>query len=238
MPASQTSEQVAGARGCVRAYTELYDRTLRAVSVRMLPQVGPRPGDAPEAWHCDDRWKTSKCTIVHCVRYAPSVTEASAPQASPAAPASPRDYFAGDPRSNHERMLAGDLYIADDPAIFERQQQAARLSARFLAAYSEDGFAAQEIARELFGDLDETAFVRPPVYVDYGSHTTIGARTFINSGLTALDVAPITIGEDCPLSRSRAGTSWRRPNRSRSVTTSGSAAASSSFPAPPSATTR
>ena len=25
------------------------------------------------------------------------------------------DYFAGDPRTNRERMLAGDLYIADDP---------------------------------------------------------------------------------------------------------------------------
>jgi maltose O-acetyltransferase len=28
--------------------------------------------------------------------------------------ASSTDYFAGDPRSNRERMLAGDLYIADD----------------------------------------------------------------------------------------------------------------------------
>ncbi|HET8794969.1 MAG TPA: sugar O-acetyltransferase, partial [Arthrobacter sp.] len=25
------------------------------------------------------------------------------------------DYFAGDPRTNRERMLAGDLYISDDP---------------------------------------------------------------------------------------------------------------------------
>ena len=26
-----------------------------------------------------------------------------------------KDYFAGDTRTNRERMLAGDLYIADDP---------------------------------------------------------------------------------------------------------------------------
>lgn len=115
------------------------------------------------------------------------------------APAPSRDYFAGDSRSNHERMLAGDLYIADDPEIFEQQQRAAQLSATFLAAYGDDGLAAQEIARELFGNLDETAFVRAPVYVDYGSHITVGARTFVNAGLTALDVAPITIGADCQI---------------------------------------
>lgn len=26
-----------------------------------------------------------------------------------------KDYFAGDDRTNRERMLAGDFYIADDP---------------------------------------------------------------------------------------------------------------------------
>ncbi|MFF2331766.1 MULTISPECIES: sugar O-acetyltransferase [unclassified Streptomyces] len=116
----------------------------------------------------------------------------SAPTPSP-------DYFAGDPRTNHERMLAGDLYIADDPAIFEEQRTAVRLSARFLAAYGEDPEGAQRLARQLFGTLDETAFVRAPVHVDYGSRISVGPRTFINMGLTALDVAPITIGADCQI---------------------------------------
>ncbi|WP_020575713.1 sugar O-acetyltransferase [Actinopolymorpha alba] len=116
-----------------------------------------------------------------------------------AAPAPPPDYFAGDPRTNHERMLAGDLYISDDPAIFEEQKKAVRLSAQFLAAYNEHPWNTQHLARELLGSLDETAFVRAPIYVDYGSHITVGPRTFINMGLTALDVAPITIGADCQI---------------------------------------
>ena len=37
------------------------------------------------------------------------------------------------------------------------------------------------------------------MYVDYGSSITIGAGTFVNYGLTALDVAPITIGADCQI---------------------------------------
>jgi maltose O-acetyltransferase len=79
------------------------------------------------------------------------------------------DHFAGDPRSNDERMVAGDLDIADDPAILEEQARAVRLMARFRAAYDEDPGAAQAVARELFGHLDESAFVRAPVHVDYGS---------------------------------------------------------------------
>ncbi|MCX0245852.1 MULTISPECIES: sugar O-acetyltransferase [Streptomyces] len=109
------------------------------------------------------------------------------------------DYFAGDPRTNHERMLAGDLYIADDPQIVEAQKRAVRLAARYLAAYSEDPDAAQPLVAELLGGLGAGAHIRPPLYVDYGSYITVGEDTFINYNLTALDVAPITIGRDCQI---------------------------------------
>lgn len=109
------------------------------------------------------------------------------------------DYFADDPRTQLERMLAGDLYIADDPEIARRQQRAVRLAARYQAAYAEDTDAARPVLAELLGFLGEEAHVRPPLYVDYGSNITIGARTFVNYNLTALDVAAITIGEDCQI---------------------------------------
>ncbi|MET8459656.1 sugar O-acetyltransferase [Streptomyces parvulus] len=109
------------------------------------------------------------------------------------------DHFAGDPRSNLERMRAGDLYIADDPEIERRQRQAVRLAARYQAAYTEDPATARSLLAELLGSLGEEAHVRPPLWVDYGSNITIGARTFVNYNLTALDVAAITIGEDCQI---------------------------------------
>ncbi|MFD5742241.1 sugar O-acetyltransferase [Streptomyces massasporeus] len=109
------------------------------------------------------------------------------------------DHFAGDPRTNLERMLAGDLYIADDPEIARRQQRAMRLAARYLAAYTEDAESARPMLSELLGAVGEGVDLRPPVYVDYGSNISIGARTFVNYNLTALDVAPITIGEDCQI---------------------------------------
>ncbi|SCF86419.1 sugar O-acetyltransferase [Streptomyces sp. Ncost-T10-10d] len=109
------------------------------------------------------------------------------------------DFFEGDSRTNHERMLAGDLYIADDPDIATSQQRAVRLAARYQAAYAEDTEAARSVVAELIGDLGVGAHIRPPLFVDYGAHITVGQDTFINYNLTALDVAPITIGRDCQI---------------------------------------
>lgn len=110
-----------------------------------------------------------------------------------------RGYFVGDPRSNYERMLAGDHYIADDPQIAEHGLRAIHLMGKFNALYNQDPDASQEILRELFGQVGEGVHVRGPVYVDYGSFISVGARTFINMGFTALDVAPIRIGADCQI---------------------------------------
>lgn len=109
------------------------------------------------------------------------------------------DPFAGDPRSNRERMLAGDLYLADDPELAAAMGRAARLSKQFEDAFAADPAAAREILASLLGHLGEGAEVRPPLRVDYGEHLSIGARTFVNFNLVALDVAAIEIGADCQI---------------------------------------
>ena len=109
------------------------------------------------------------------------------------------DYFAGDERTQRERMLAGDWYIADDPDIWEQYKRGVRLAAQYTAAYTEDPDAARPILEELLGHLGDEAHIRPPLRVDFGSYITVGARTFVNFNLTALDVAPIVIGEDCQI---------------------------------------
>lgn len=109
------------------------------------------------------------------------------------------DYFAGDARTNRERMLAGDLYIDDDPDNARMQARAVRLSAAYQDAYVKDADSAAPLLAELLGSVGEDVCVRPPVIVDYGSRISVGARTFVNYHFTALDVAPITIGEDCQI---------------------------------------
>lgn len=109
------------------------------------------------------------------------------------------EHFAGDPRSNRERMLAGDLYIADDPENERRAQRGMRLADAFERAFLSDEASARNVLADLLGTLGEEALVKPPIRVDYGEHIHIGARTFVNYNLTALDVAPITIGDDCQI---------------------------------------
>ncbi|MFJ4710687.1 sugar O-acetyltransferase [Streptomyces sp. NPDC088785] len=93
-------------------------------------------------------------------------------------------------------MLAGDLYLADDPELEADALRAAELGERYNASSVTDLPARQALLRDLVGELGEGVVVRPPLAVDYGTYISIGARTFINSGAVLLDVAPIRIGED------------------------------------------
>jgi len=103
---------------------------------------------------------------------------------------------AHDGRSQRERMLAGDLYIADDPELAAESRHAAKLSELFNTSDPADPQARLAVLRELVGSLGEGAEIRPPLRCDYGYQIHIGARTFINYGAVFLDVAMITIGED------------------------------------------
>ncbi|MDI2099589.1 sugar O-acetyltransferase [Ruicaihuangia caeni] len=96
-------------------------------------------------------------------------------------------------------MLAGDHYIADEPAFAEATQRAITLTRRYAEEFVSDAVRARETLASLLGALGEGAQIRPPLYVDYGSRLFVGAGTFANYNLTALDVAPITIGERCQL---------------------------------------
>jgi maltose O-acetyltransferase len=104
----------------------------------------------------------------------------------------------GDERSMKERMLAGDLYITDAEILGDQAR-----SQDLMAAYNSTTARQVELRRQLLGELVESigeeTEIRPPFYVDYGTNITIGARCFANFGLTALDVAPITIGDDAQI---------------------------------------
>ena len=53
-----------------------------------------------------------------------------------------------------------------------------------------------EVVTELFGKSDG-ACVNPPFYCDYGSHIEVGKNFFANYNCTILDVAKVTIGDNC-----------------------------------------
>jgi maltose O-acetyltransferase len=93
-------------------------------------------------------------------------------------------------------MLAGVLYIADDPELAEDSLRAMTLTESFNKSAARDPDERRRILNELLGTFGEESEIRPPFYCDYGYQLHIGSRTFVNFGLTALDVARITIGDD------------------------------------------
>lgn len=105
-----------------------------------------------------------------------------------------------DTRSQRERMLAGEDYVFDgDPGIAADALRAALLLERFNASSAADPAGRRAILAELLGDLGEDVEIRPPLHCDLGYRITIGPRTFVNAGLIALDIGPITIGADCQI---------------------------------------
>ena len=100
-----------------------------------------------------------------------------------------------DDRSERERMLAGDLYRAIDPVLAEESRRARLLTKEFNDSSPADPDARRRILVELLGSIGDDSEIVPPFHCDYGYQTHVGARTFANAGLIALDVARISIGD-------------------------------------------
>jgi maltose O-acetyltransferase len=101
-----------------------------------------------------------------------------------------------DGRSQRERMLAGELYLADDPELQRELRRAQLLAHEFNLSSPADTELRRRLLTELLGSIGEGTEIRPPFHCDYGRHTHVGAGTFANFGLVALDVARIEIGDD------------------------------------------
>jgi maltose O-acetyltransferase len=98
--------------------------------------------------------------------------------------------------SMRDLMLAGELYIADDPALVRDAHRAMDLTHRINTADPNDAGLRRTLLTSLLGAFGDGSEIRPPFRCDYGYQTFVGARTFANFGLISLDVATVTIGDD------------------------------------------
>lgn len=99
--------------------------------------------------------------------------------------------------NNIERRDAGLVYISDN-AVFEEQKVCRRLVQRLNRLDTDDFGGIAEAVKALLGSSDG-AFINPPFYCDYGSHIHVGKNFFANYNCTIIDVAPVTIGDNCQL---------------------------------------
>lgn len=97
--------------------------------------------------------------------------------------------------TNKERRDMQLPYISDKE-VYEEQKRARKLTQELNMADRSDFETIGEIVKELFGK-SEGAFVNPPFYCDYGTHIEVGKNFFANYNCTILDVAKVTIGDNC-----------------------------------------
>ena len=93
-------------------------------------------------------------------------------------------------------MLRGELYVADDPELWEDFQRGRLLVERFNALSATEVDEARRLLEELLGRFGAGSQIRAPFQCDYGYLTEVGERTFINYGAAILDCARVTIGDE------------------------------------------
>jgi maltose O-acetyltransferase len=98
-----------------------------------------------------------------------------------------------------DRMLRGELYIADDPDLKADHARAQELLERYNATRHGEQDERDRLLRDLLGGVGDGVLVKPALRCDYGTPVTIGAGTFVNYDCVMLDPAPITIGSACQI---------------------------------------
>lgn len=88
-------------------------------------------------------------------------------------------------------------YISDE-SVFEEQKIARRLTQQLNTIDRADFEGIAKLVKELLGKSDG-AFINPPFYCDYGFNIETGKNFFANYNCTILDVAKVTIGDNCQL---------------------------------------
>ncbi len=100
-------------------------------------------------------------------------------------------------KTEKEKMLAGELYLASD-----KQLSAERLHTRKLLKIFNDSLPGEtqkrvDLLKQLFAGTGQNFWIEPPFFCDYGYNITVGDDVFFNFNCTILDVTPITIGDRC-----------------------------------------
>ena len=98
-------------------------------------------------------------------------------------------------RTERDKMLAGELYDALDPALVVDRYRVRDLCQRLNASRDEEEELRRDLCRQIFGKGGDTVWMQPPFYCDYGSNIELGERVFFNFNCVVLDVCRVGIGD-------------------------------------------
>ena len=93
-----------------------------------------------------------------------------------------------------QKMLAGELYVADGPELAADNRRISAWMARYNAALASSPEERHAMLVEAFAAVGAGVNIRPPFFCDYGYNISIGDGSFMNFNCVVLDVVKVTIG--------------------------------------------
>jgi maltose O-acetyltransferase len=93
-------------------------------------------------------------------------------------------------------MLAGEPYLASDPALALERRNARRLTRLYNATTEDEADRRRKLLVELLGAIGERCEIEPPFRCDYGSLIALGDNFYANFGCVILDCNRVSIGRD------------------------------------------
>lgn len=99
-------------------------------------------------------------------------------------------------KTEKEKMLAGELYNAEDPTLKSERRKARLLCKSYNESSDEQTLLRKEILRELIGGYSKGLVIEPPFFCDYGSNIFVGEKVYFNFNCVVLDVNKVTIGSN------------------------------------------
>jgi maltose O-acetyltransferase len=94
-----------------------------------------------------------------------------------------------------QKMLAGELYVATGEELAADARRAAEWMDRYNGSLARTQRDHAAVLRELFAEVGEGAYIRPPFHCDYGYNISLGRGVFLNFNCVILDVVKVTIGD-------------------------------------------
>lgn len=100
-------------------------------------------------------------------------------------------------KSEKEKMINGELYIAADAELVKDRENARRLTRLFNLTLETEGDKRSALLKELFGSTGDNLYIEPTFRCDYGYNIHVGENFYANFNCVFLDVCEIQIGKNC-----------------------------------------
>ena len=99
-------------------------------------------------------------------------------------------------KTEKQKMLAGELYLASDSELVAERERARRLSRLYNSTTEEEIEKRVQIITELFAKVESRIEIEPPFYCDYGNNIYVGDKFYMNFGCVILDCNKVEIGNN------------------------------------------